>query len=78
MNIIYTREMLSKEYVATKHGSTDLFQAIEQMTILCGQEITAYQKEGKRATIEAGNWDGYLVFRVVGNGKVYKIYAIKK
>ncbi len=82
MNTIYKRssEIIGekRDWVATKHGSTDIYEAVEQMAILCGQSVAAIQKQGKRCTIDAGNWDGRLVMRVVNNHKIIESYSIIK
>lgn len=66
-------------YRETIHGHEDRDRAVEQMVLLCGEYIRELQKEGLRCTIDAGNWDGRLVFRVIGKkGVVLKHYSIKK
>ena len=64
-------------YKDTIYGNEELPRAVEQMALLAGEYIKAVQSEGKRATLDAGNWEDGLVFRVIGNNKVYKKYAIK-
>ena len=72
-------EKVDGVYKETMFGHEDRDRAVENMALLCGEYIREVQKEGIRCTIGAGNWDGYLVFRVIGKkDTILKQWAIKK
>lgn len=77
MNTIYKKQF--GEYVETRHGSEDRDRAVEQAILLCAEDMAGVVSTGKRAKITSGNWDGYLVFRVItGRDTIHSQYEIKK
>ncbi|MES2408989.1 MAG: hypothetical protein V4509_01670, partial [Patescibacteria group bacterium] len=65
MNTIYKRsseDLENRQWIETKHGSNDVYDAVSQMFILCGQTISALQKvSAKRYTVDSGVWENRLV-----------------
>lgn len=80
MNKIYKKQFaVGGEYTETRHGSEDRDEAVGQAISLCAQDMAGIVSTGRRAKINCGNWDGYLVFQVVeGRDKIHSQYGIKK
>lgn len=74
MNKVFIKE--DGQYVETKHGHEERDRAISDMILCASATQAAWIKDGKRAYIDSGVWEGKLVVRVVCKGQIIEQYGV--